>query len=122
MQITPMCKALALHEIFDSNAVEPGGALSREVLADAWQSTGLRQADLDDALADLRSRGEFEVFDEPDGTLVVLTEAGFRQAQRDLSDLAEIEALIRAYATLALLRRRRPQGAGGGRRRSDRYA
>lgn len=122
MQITPMCKALALHEIFESHGIVAGGGLSWGQIEDAWRATGLRETDLEDALVDLRSRGEFELLDAAEGPQVVLTEAGFRQAQRDLSDLAEIEALILAYASLALLRRRSPQGAARGRRREDRYA
>lgn len=121
MEITPMCRALALHEVFDAHGVGAGGTLPLAQIERAWASNGLRHCDLVEALAEARVTGEFAAGDSGDGAChVMLTERGFEQAQRDLSSLRQIEELIRAYAVLGYLRKRRPQGPAFGRRRDDR--
>lgn len=119
MQISPLCKALALHEIFDERGIAAGGYVPLSEIERAWRATGLRKVDLSETLTEARVTGEFAVEDGVDGHVVVLTELGFEHAQRDLSTLREIDDLIRAYATLSLLRRRKPVGYAHGRRRSD---
>jgi hypothetical protein len=119
MQITSMCKALALHEIFDDRDVGPRGCLPLSEIETAWRVTGLRRDDLVAALADARVTGEFAVHESGDVCRVVLTEVGYERSQRDLSSLRDIEELVEAYSMLNQTRERRPTGAAFGRRTAD---
>jgi hypothetical protein len=120
MEITPMCKAVALHEIFDKREVGAGGSVPLAEVEQAWARTGLRASDLRDALADARVTGEFDLAGDGPAAQVKLTELGYAHAQRDLSSLCDIEALIGAYETLRVVRSRHPLGTSYGRRRDDR--
>jgi hypothetical protein len=120
MDISPLCRALALHEIFDQRgAVQAGSALPLGVVEDAWATIGLRRSDLTDALNDIRAHGEFALEDCGVATFIVLTAVGFERAQRDLSSLAEIEELQMAYEVLACARNRERYGPAFGRRQND---
>jgi hypothetical protein len=120
MRVTAMCKALALHEIFDQNGIAAaGGALKLSEVEQAWQTFGLRRTDLRDTLADARASGEFALAEGPEGPQVVLTERGYEHAQRDLSTLSDIDELIQAFALLSFARRRKPRGVNYGRRKDD---
>lgn len=122
MRITPLCRALALHEIFDQAGVAAGGSLLLSDVALAWSRSGLRRGDLTTALAEAEHTGEFVTRAFADGDVVVMTALGHDRAQRDLSSLIDIEELVQAYVALGELRRRSPDGPAYGRRAEDRVS
>ena len=120
MKINTLSKRLALQELFDALAVEPGGSLMYFELLRRWEDTGMRRRDLDDALADAVGKGDLQEVHSHEGRLAVLTEQGHLRSQINPSTLHQIEELRHAMTALAWAKQRPRRGMRPGRRVDDR--
>jgi len=119
MQIDTLCKQLALQDLFEDFDVSPGGGFLYHELQRLWDRTGLRRADLEEAIASGLSAGTLAELYTHEGRMAVLTESGHERAQHGPDTLRQIEAYARALAALDWARSRRRHGARAGRRKSD---
>lgn len=119
MQIDTLCKQLALQDLFEDFDVSPGGGFLYHELQRLWDRTGLRRADLEEAIASGLSAGTLAELYTHEGRMAVLTENGHERAQHGPDTLRQIEAYARALAALDWARSRRRRGARTGRRKSD---
>lgn len=119
MRIDPLCKQLALQDLYEDFDVSPGSGFLLHELQRLWDRTGLRRSDLDEALANGLSAGSLAELYTHEGRMAVLTESGYQQAQHSPDTLRQIEAHARALAALDWARSRRRRGVRSGRRKSD---
>jgi hypothetical protein len=119
VKINTLSKRLALQEVFDALAVEPGGALPYFDLLRSWEDTGMRRRDLDDALADAIGQGDLIETYCHEGRIMVLTDLGHERAQVNPSTLRQIENLRSAMTALEWARQRPRRGVRSGRRADD---
>jgi hypothetical protein len=115
MKINTLCKRLALQDVFESLAVEPGSALAYFELIRRWDDTGMRRKDLDDALANAISLGDLIDTYGDEGRLAILTEQGHERAEINPATLHQIEEFRQAMAALEWARQRARRGLGAGR-------
>lgn len=120
MKVNDLCKRLALQEVFETMAVDPGGALSYRELQRCWDETGMRRSDLDDALTQAVGVGDVISAYGDNGQMVILTQQGHERAEVNPDSLQEIEALRQAMVLLEWMRLRMRQGPRSGRRADDR--
>lgn len=119
MKVNALSKRLALHDVFEALAVQPGGALAYFDLLRRWSDTGLRRGDLDEALANAIGVGDVIETYGDEGRLAVLTEQGSELREVNPATLREIEELRQATVALEWARQRTRRGARSGRRADD---
>lgn len=119
MKINTLCKRLALQDVFESLAVEPGSALAYFELLRRWDDTGMRRSDLDDALANAISAGDVVDTYGDEGRIAILTEQGHERCEINPATLHQIEELRKAMAALEWARQRSRRGLRSGRRALD---
>ena len=119
MKINTLSKRLALQEVFDRLAVEPGGALAYFDLLRSWDDTGMRRRDLDEALELAIVEGDLVDTYSHEGRLAILTEQGHARAQINPLTLQQIQHLRQAMTALEWARQRPRSGQRSGRRADD---
>ena len=116
MKINALCKQLALQEVFAESAVQPGGGLPYYKLQQLWERTGLRKADLEDAIADAIGSGTLaELYSRGEHT-TMLIDTGIATAARRTH--APPQSQARALSALRMARERRASPRSG-RRSAD---
>lgn len=108
MQVDHNVRREAVLAIFRDLDVSVTGRLFRATLLKHWEQTGLRDDDLDAAIAAMTADGQLEVEDdrEEDDQLVTLTHSGFQAAHSLPGGLRAWISQAKSAKTLLAARRR----------------
>lgn len=118
MPITPLCRELALAELFQHFEPAPAQGLLVHALERLWEHTGLRRADFESALREALQGGHYTEQQTEHGRLILRRDAAEPAAPAG-GTLRQIEERAQALETLAHTRARRRRGYRPGGRRQD---
>ena len=106
MKITALCRTLALQNIFEKLAVQPGHCVPYFHVIRYWHDSGLRRSDLDIAVDAALSAGELLEQYSDEGRQLMLTELGQVNSRYKLNTRNEIEGFSDVLDVLEQVRHR----------------